>query len=136
MKAMKAMKKVLVSRGAKGKFTKRDFQASIKIKGKSYDKMMIEAAKIATKGAGDGRISSKDAAMIIKAARPSKDGRSTYGKGEKATMAYVRANFKFTAAGDKALRKGMASLGAKQGTRTKAKKAAMKAVMKTVMKKK
>merc|ERR1712242_50329 len=96
VKGMKVMKaKQLVQRKL-GKFSKRDFGKTVAIGGKKYDFMIVEAAKIATSGKGDGRISEKDARLICKAARPSTDGRSTYDVLEKATMAYVRQNFKFT----------------------------------------
>merc|ERR550537_1751285 len=62
-----------------------------------------------------------DAKLILKAARPSKDGRSTYGKDEKMTMAYIRSAFKFTPAADKQLRAGVAKLAAAQAVRTKMK---------------
>merc|ERR1719343_1149731 len=75
---------------------------------------MLEAAKIATSGKGDGRISSDDARLLCKAARPSADGRSSYDATEKATMAYIRKTFKFTKAGDQAVRKFIAGQGAKQ----------------------
>merc|ERR1740129_125794 len=126
MKGMKVMKaKQLVQRKL-GRFTKRDYGKTVAIKGKKYDFMILEAAKIATSGKGDGRISEKDARLICKAARPSTDGRSTYDKLEKATMAYVRKTFKFTKSGDKTVRRMMAALAAKQGQRTKAKKKAGK----------
>mmetsp|Transcript_47056 Transcript_47056/g.105810 ORF Transcript_47056/g.105810 Transcript_47056/m.105810 type:complete len:137 (+) Transcript_47056:69-479(+) len=125
-KAMKAMKaKQLVQRKA-GKFAKKDYGKTVTIGGKTYDYLIIEAAKIATKGKGDGRISEKDARLICKAARPSADGRSTYDVLEKATMAYVRKTFKFTPSGDKTLRSMMASLASKQAQRTKSKKKAAK----------
>merc|ERR550537_635899 len=62
-----------------------------------------------------------DAKLILKAARPSKDGRSSYGKDEKMTMAYIRSKYKFTPAADKQLRAGIAKLGAAQAVRTKMK---------------
>merc|ERR1719229_837312 len=124
MKGMKGPKaKKLVTRSKKGKFTKKDYGKTIKIGGKSYDYVMIEAAKIATKGAGDGRVSRKDARLICKAARPSGDGRSTYDATEKATMAYIRKTYKFTSAGDKAVRKFIAGQAGQQAKRTKAMKA-------------
>eukprot|EP00409_Alexandrium_fundyense_P005410 CAMPEP_0185908336 /NCGR_PEP_ID=MMETSP0196C-20130402/8645_1 /TAXON_ID=2932 /ORGANISM="Alexandrium fundyense, Strain CCMP1719" /LENGTH=54 /DNA_ID=CAMNT_0028628547 /DNA_START=114 /DNA_END=275 /DNA_ORIENTATION=+ len=54
MVAMKPMKQ-LVQKNKLGKFTKRDYGKKIKIGGKQYDQMMIQAAKIATSGKGDGR---------------------------------------------------------------------------------
>mmetsp|Transcript_2631 Transcript_2631/g.4063 ORF Transcript_2631/g.4063 Transcript_2631/m.4063 type:complete len:138 (+) Transcript_2631:107-520(+) len=125
VKAMKAMKAVkqLIQKDKRGKFTKRDYGKQIKIGGKQYDYMMIQAAKIATSGKGDGRISRGDARLICKAARPSADGRSSYDVLEKATMAYIRKTYKFTPAGDKAVRAFIAGQAAKQALRTKAKKA-------------
>mmetsp|Transcript_109084 Transcript_109084/g.352124 ORF Transcript_109084/g.352124 Transcript_109084/m.352124 type:complete len:124 (+) Transcript_109084:105-476(+) len=118
-----AMKtKQLVQRKA-GKFVKKDYGKTVTIGGKKYDEMIIEAAKIATQGQGDGRISRTDARLICKAARPSADGRSSYDALEKATMAYVRKNFKFTPAGDKKVRTFIAFQAAQQAKRTKAKKA-------------
>merc|ERR1719150_2677962 len=121
---MVAKVKQLVQHGKGGKFVKKDYSKTVTIGGKKFDQMIIEAAKIATRGQGDGRISRADARLICKAARPSADGRSSYDKLEKATMAYVRKNYKFTPAGDKALRHAMASLASKQAQRTKAKKKA------------
>merc|ERR1719362_1459526 len=123
--AMKAMKEKqhLVSRNKLGKFSKLDYGKSVTIGGKSYDLVMIEAAKIATSGRGDGRISRADARLICKAARPSADGRSTYDATEKATMAYIRSKFKFTPSGDKAVRDFIRIQATKQALRTKAKKA-------------
>ncbi|CAJ1406343.1 unnamed protein product, partial [Effrenium voratum] len=65
----------------------------------------------------------EDAKLICKACRPTADGRSSYDAMEKSTMAYVRKNYKFTKAGDKAVRSFIAKMGAKQGARTKAMKA-------------
>merc|ERR1719499_136898 len=119
MKAMKA--KQLNMRNKLGKFSKRDYGKTIKIGGKTYDYVMVEAAKIATKGQGDGRISRADARLLCKAARPSGDGRSTYDAVEKATMAYIRQKYKFTPAGDLAVRRFIAGQAGKQASRTKAK---------------
>ena len=123
MKAMKTMKaKTLVTRGRGGKFSKKDYGKTVKIGSKTYDYVMIEAAKIAVAGAGDGRISRGDARLLCKAARPSGDGRSSYDEREKATMAYIRKTYKFTPAGDHAVRRFISGQAAKQALRTKAKK--------------
>merc|ERR1712032_1357685 len=104
--------------------------------GKLYDKPMIDAAKYAIKGETNKIISMADAKLILKAARPTPDGRSSYGKDEKMTMAYIRSAYKFTPAADKQLRAGIAKLGAAQGKRTRAMKAAkakkVSAVVETV----
>lgn len=117
-------KKQLVQHGKGGKFQKVNYGKTVTIGGKKYDEMMVEAAKIAVKGQGDGRIGRADARLICKAARPSADGRSSYDALEKATMAYVRKNFKFTPSGDVAVRKFIAIQAAKQAKRTKGKKVA------------
>merc|ERR1712066_377976 len=88
----------------KGKFRKIDYGRVKTINGKKYDRTILRAAQLAVKGVGDGRISTADAKMICKAVRPTTDGRASYDKMEKATMAYVRKTFKFTPAGDKAVR--------------------------------
>merc|ERR1719150_748659 len=119
---MVAKVKQLVQHGKGGKFVKKDYSKTVTIGGKKFDQMIIEAAKIATRGQGDGRISRADARLICKAARPSADGRSSYDELEKASMAYIRKTFKFTPAGDQAVRKFIAIQAAKQATRTKAKK--------------
>merc|ERR1712003_309809 len=127
MKTMKAMK-VLVDRAKSGKFAKVNYNKTITIKGKKYDKMMIVAARAASKGKGDGRISEKDVAMLAKATRPGgmgKDkkgkekakGNATYDKMEKATMAYIRKNFKFTAKADAKLRKFIRHEAGQQGAK-------------------
>ncbi|CAE7470866.1 unnamed protein product [Symbiodinium natans] len=123
MAVMKKAMKKLISRNTKGQYRKIDYGRVKTIKGKKYDRTILKAADIAVKGAGDGRISQKDAKIICRACRPTKDGRSTYSAMEKGTMAYVRKNYKFTAAGDKAVRTFIAKMGAKQGARTKAMKA-------------
>merc|ERR1719210_221873 len=122
MKVKKAMKaamkeKKLTVRDKLGKFTKVDYGKKVTIGGKAYDYVMVEAAKIATAGKGDGRISRNDARLLCKAARPSGDGRSTYDDTEKATMAYIRKTYKFTKEGDETVRKFIAIQAAKQAKR-------------------
>ncbi len=62
------------------------------IDGVKYDKELLEAADEAVAGAGDGRISMNDAKMLLEKV---KDGDS-YTDIEKATMKYVRENYKWT----------------------------------------
>merc|ERR1712039_831934 len=100
-----------------------DYGKTVSVGGKKYDYVMLQAAKVATEGKGDGRISRADARLLCKAARPSADGRSTYDKLEKATMAYIRSKFKFTASGDQAVRAFIAKQAGQRAKRTKAKKA-------------
>merc|ERR1719216_225562 len=120
-KAMKAMKRHAATKIARGK---KAWSATVVIGGKKYDKAMIDAAKYGAKG--DGVISMADSKLLLKAARPSGTLKDSYDKLEKATMAYVRKNFKFTDAADKLLRTSIAKLAAKQGKATKAKKATKK----------
>mmetsp|Transcript_5286 Transcript_5286/g.12737 ORF Transcript_5286/g.12737 Transcript_5286/m.12737 type:complete len:125 (+) Transcript_5286:78-452(+) len=124
---MAAARKRLVARGKKGRFKKRDWSKTIKVGGKKLDYMILEAAKTAVAGKGDGRISRTDSRLICKAARPSGDGRSTYDKVEKDTMAYIRKKFKFTKAGDAAVRQFIRGQAAKEAARTRKAKKAMKA---------
>ncbi len=67
------------------------------IDGKKYDGELLKFAESAVEGAGDGRISKADAAGLLELV---KDGNS-YTDIEKATMAYIRENFKWTDEADK-----------------------------------
>lgn len=67
------------------------------IDGIKYDKELLEAADKAIAGRGDGRISLDDAQDLLAKV---KDGNS-YTDVEKATMAYVRDNYKWTEEADK-----------------------------------
>lgn len=67
------------------------------IAGKRFDREMLEVAEVATAGQGDGRISKADAEKLLAAV---KDGNS-YTDVEKATMAHIRDNYKFTDEADK-----------------------------------
>lgn len=62
------------------------------IDGVKYDADLIAAAEKAVSGAGDGRISKKDAQVLLDLV---KDGNS-YTDVEKDTMEYIRNNFKWT----------------------------------------
>jgi hypothetical protein len=68
----------------------------IEINGKKYDKDLIETAKKAVAGRGDGRISKADAEVLLKKV---KDG-NKYTEIEKETMEYIRHNFKWTTDAD------------------------------------
>lgn len=68
----------------------------IEINGKQYDRKLIELAEESVKGRGDGRISLSDAQKLLAAV---KDG-NVYTDIEKATMEYVRENYKFTPEAD------------------------------------
>ena len=62
------------------------------IDGKKYDKEILDLADELTKGRGDGRLSQDDATKLFEAVR---DG-DAYTDIEKATVAYVRDNYKWT----------------------------------------
>ena len=62
------------------------------IDGVKYDAELLEAADKAVAGRGDGRISLADAKELLEEV---KDG-DTYTDVEKATMAYIRDNYKWT----------------------------------------
>merc|ERR1712228_154531 len=105
-----------------------DWGKTVKIGGKTYDDAMIKAAKYGAKGKHDHILSTADVKLIFKALAPSgKSGTSTYAKTEKATAAYIRKKYKFTAASKKLLASLIATRGVAQAKRTKAKKKAMKA---------
>ena len=62
------------------------------IDGVKYDGELLKAAEDAVAGKGDGRISLKDAELLLEQV---KDGNS-YTDIEKETMSYIRDNFKWT----------------------------------------
>jgi hypothetical protein len=64
------------------------------IDGVKYDGELIELADKLTSGAGDGRLSKDDAGQILESV---KDGDSDT---EKATVKYLRENYKWTDAAD------------------------------------
>ena len=66
------------------------------IDGKDYDREMLEIADEAVAGAGDGRISIENAQKLLGAVKDA----NKYTDIERATMKYIRDNFKFTEASD------------------------------------
>lgn len=70
------------------------------IDGKQYSRRLLDLADSLTEGKGDGRISVEDADKIFDALE--KDGK--YTDLEKDTIAYIRAHYNWTTAGDAALR--------------------------------
>ncbi len=66
------------------------------IDGNKYDGELLELAEKLTSGAGDGRLSVADAGQLLEAV---KDGDS-YTDIEKATVSYIRDNYKWTEAAD------------------------------------
>merc|ERR1719487_941161 len=103
MKAMKATKAGVLKRIK----AQKSLGKTVKIGGKGpFDKEMILAARRATRGARNVLVSKDDAKQIFEAARPTgTTGQSSYDKVEKATMAHIRATYKFTPAADALLRK-------------------------------
>lgn len=101
------------------------------IRGKKYDRRMVELADGLTSGRGDGRISINDAKNLLRLVKDS----NTYSQVEKQTMEYIRRKYKFTKEGDELfrteIRKWAASKrGAKPAKKTSAgsrKAAALKA---------
>lgn len=70
------------------------------IKGKKYDRRMVELADGLTAGRGDGRISMADAKNLLRLVKDS----NTYSAVEKQTMEYIRRKYKFTKEGDELFR--------------------------------
>jgi hypothetical protein len=75
------------------------------IDGKKMDDVLLTMAEDAIKGAGDGRISRADAEALISRVT---DG-SSYTEVEKATMEYIRDNFRWTENADEWFRSKIAS---------------------------
>ena len=69
----------------------------IVMEGVKCDRKMIELAEGAVAGAGDGRISLDDAKYLLAAVKDA----NLYTDVEKATMRYVRDNYRFTEAADR-----------------------------------
>ncbi len=67
-----------------------------KIKGKNYDKELLDLAKKLTDGKGDGRISTDDSKKLLAAVKDA----GSYTDVEKRTMEYIRDKFSFTEAAD------------------------------------
>ncbi|HNI28743.1 MAG TPA: OmpA family protein, partial [Leptospiraceae bacterium] len=67
------------------------------IKGKKYDKELLDMAEEFVSGKGDGRISLAEAKKLIEAV---KDG-NEYTDVEKRTVEYIRNNYTFTESADK-----------------------------------
>lgn len=70
------------------------------IRGKKYDRRMLELAEGLTSGRGDGRISINDAKNLLRVVKDS----NNYSVTEKQTMEYIRKHFKFTKEGDEFFR--------------------------------
>ena len=84
------------------------------IDGKKYDAGILDAAAKAIEGNGDGRISQKDAEMLLKEV---KDG-DKYTDIEKHTVALLREKFKWTDAADEWFRKEIRKWAGEKGAKT------------------
>ncbi len=83
-----------------------------KIKGKNYDKKIINAAEASVKGKGDGRISLNDAKKLLRTVKDSHD----YSDIEKNTMKYLRDHYDFTPEADRWFRGEIRKWAASRGT--------------------
>ncbi len=81
------------------------------IKGKKYDREILEQAEQAVAGKGDGRISMQDAQALLQTVTDN----ANYTTIEKNTIQYIRDNFKFTKEADDLFRKEIRSWAAKKG---------------------
>ncbi len=81
------------------------------IDGKNYDREMLEIADEAVAGVGDGRISLEDAQKLLGAVKDA----NKYTDIEKATMKFIRENYRFTYASDQWFRKEIRKWAAKKG---------------------
>lgn len=85
----------------------------IQIDGNKYDRGIVEAARAAVEGAGDGRISQTDAESLLAQV---KDGDS-YTQVEKDTVKYIRDTFKWTDSADEWFRKEIRTWAATHGAK-------------------
>ncbi|MDX1960516.1 MAG: hypothetical protein SFU98_18240 [Leptospiraceae bacterium] len=85
------------------------------IKGKRYDKELLDLTESLVAGRGDGRISLKDAEKLLAKVKDA----NSYTAVEKSTMEYIRKNFKFTPEADAYFRTEIRKWA---GTKTAAKK--------------
>lgn len=85
------------------------------IDGKKYDAGLLEAAEAAVEGSGDGRISQKDAELLLKQV---KDG-DKYTDIEKQTVALIREKYKWTEAADEWFRSEIRKWAAEKGAAKK-----------------
>ncbi len=81
-----------------------------KIRGRNYDRELLELAERLTAGAGDGRISLADARSILAAVQDA----DSYTDIEKRTIHYIRDHFKFTKESDAWFRRGIRSWAARR----------------------
>ncbi len=89
------------------------------IRGKKYDRRMVELAEGLTSGRGDGRISIADAKNLLRVVKDA----NNYSPTEKLTMEYIRKHYKFTKEGDEFFRSEIRKWAARKGAGKPAKAA-------------
>ncbi|TGK01759.1 OmpA family protein [Leptospira langatensis] len=87
----------------------------VTIKGKKFDRGLIELADEATSGKRDGRISINDAKRLLNAVKDN----NTYTDIEKKTMEYIRENYKFTEKADEWFRTEIRKWAAEKSSHSK-----------------
>ncbi|TGL58942.1 OmpA family protein [Leptospira sarikeiensis] len=87
----------------------------VTIKGKKYDRGLVELAGKATSGKKDGRISIADAKKLLNAVKDN----NTYTDIEKKTIEYIRENFTFTAKADEWFRTEIRKWAAEKSSHSK-----------------
>ena len=98
-----------------------------RIKGKNYDRRLLDAAEKSVAGQGDGRISERDAQGLLDL----EQDQNSYTEIEKRTIQYIRDHFKFTKEGDALFRATIRSWAAKRGAAAKKKSATTGTAKKT-----
>jgi len=86
-----------------------------RIKGRNYDREILEHADGSVEGKGDGRISLSDARALLTLVKDA----DSYTDIEKRTIKYVRDNYKFTPEADAWFRKEIRGWAAKRGAAAK-----------------
>lgn len=94
------------------------------IRGKKYDRRMLELAEGLTRGKGDGRISISDAKNLLRVVKDA----NNYSAIEKQTMEYIRRHYKFTKEGDEFFRSEIRRWAASKPRSKKAKAASVEPV--------
>ena len=88
-----------------------------RIKGKNYDRELLDLADASVSGKGDGRISMRDARALLAGVKDA----DSYTEIEKRTIKYIRENYKFTKEADALFRKEIRSWAALRGAKARGK---------------
>lgn len=94
------------------------------IRGKKYDRRMLELAEGLTQGRGDGRISINDAKNLLRVVKDA----NNYSDTEKLTMEYIRRHYRFTKEADEFFRTEIRKWAAGKQKKKQAEKPAEKKV--------